>query len=89
MHLLRCLFFCEAWYQFRLSAAYLLGVQNTLADDLSRDRRSSFLSKAPGMNKEPSLAPPDLPELLLGVGAWTSPVWIETFTSSQRRRLHQ
>ena len=33
------------------------------------------------MNKEPSLAPPDLPELLLGVD-WTSPVWIATFTSS-------
>ena len=82
MHLLRCLFFCEARYQFRLSAAYLPGVQNTLADDLSRDRRSSFLSKAPGMNKEPSPAPPDLPELLLGVGDWTSPAWIPTFTSS-------
>ena len=31
------------------------------------------------MNKEPSLAPPDLPELLLGVGDWTSPVWIVHF----------
>ena len=82
MHLLRCLFFCEARYECRLSAVYLPGVLNTLADDLSRDRRSSFLSKAPGMDKVPSPAPPGLPELLLGVGDWTSPSWIATFNSS-------
>ena len=82
MHLLRCLFFCEAHYQFRLAAAYIPGTQNGLADDLSRDRLSSFLLKAPGMNTEPSPAPPNLPDLLLGVGNWTSPAWTETFTSS-------
>ena len=61
MHLLRCLFFCEAHYQFRLVAEYLPGVQNDLADDLSRNRRSSFLLKAPDMHKEPSPVPPSLP----------------------------
>ena len=46
MHLLRCLFFMEAWFQFELVAVHIPGVLNTWADGLSRDCRSSFLSKA-------------------------------------------
>ncbi len=36
-HLLRCLFFLEAKYLFQAVAAHVPGVQNTLADGLSRD----------------------------------------------------
>lgn len=81
MHLLRCLFFCEARYQFRLVAEHLPGIRNYLADDLSRNRLSSFLSKAPDMCQEPSQTPPNLPELLLATDDWTSPAWIRTFVS--------
>ena len=35
MHLLRCLFFLEAHYQFELVAVHISGVSNDLADDLS------------------------------------------------------
>ena len=81
MHLLRCLFFFEAHYQFELGAEYLPGVVNTLADDLSRNRSSSFLRKAPQMRREPSQVPPQLPRLLLERVDWTSPHWTATFTS--------
>ena len=42
MQLLRCLFFLESHFQFYLIARHLLGLANTLADDLSRNRLSSF-----------------------------------------------
>lgn len=34
MHLICCLFFCEAWFDFCL-VSYLTSMQNDLADDLS------------------------------------------------------
>ena len=46
MHLLRCLFFLEASFDCHLIATHIPGVYNELADDLSRDRLSSFLQKA-------------------------------------------
>lgn len=58
MQLLRCLFFLEAYFQFHLSAAYLPGVANDLADDLSRDRLAAFLSKKPEADRDPSNIPP-------------------------------
>ena len=84
MHLQRCLFFFEAHYQFELGAEYLPGVVNTLADDLSRNRSSSFLRKAPQMRREPSQVPPQLPRLLLKGVDWTSPHW--TAKAPQMRR---
>ena len=81
MHLLRCLFFCEAHYHVRLSAAYLPGSLNVLADHLSRNSSVSFLSKVTDADREPSPILKRLPELLLGVGDWTSPSWTETFVS--------
>lgn len=58
MHLLCCLFYLEAWFQFDLMAADILGSVNILEDDLSRDCLPSFLSKAPrGMEASPTLVP--------------------------------
>ena len=37
-HLLRCLFFIEAEFNFALSGTHIAGVDNHLADDLSRDK---------------------------------------------------
>ena len=42
MQLLRCLFFLESHFQFYLIARHLLGLANTLADHLSRNRLPSF-----------------------------------------------
>lgn len=43
MHLLRCLFFFEAEFQFSMVATHIPGKVNVLADSLSRDDASSFL----------------------------------------------
>ena len=81
MHLLRCLFFFEARYQFRLVASHIPDVDNTLADDLSRDCLSCFLSKAPEMERHPSPIPTSLPTLLLEGGNWMCPRWMKEFAS--------
>ena len=81
MHLVRCLFFLEAWFSFELTAAYLPGVENKLADDLSRNRMSLFLSKARSPDPTPTRLRPALPGLLLGHADWTSPLWTKQFAS--------
>ena len=81
MHLIRYLFFLEAWFGFELVASYLPGSMNTLADDLSRNRLSQFLSKAQSPELEPAGIPLELPELLLEFKGWTSPLWTKRFAS--------
>lgn len=86
MHLLRCLFFLEAIYQFRLSACHRPGVDNTLADSLSRDNLLLFHSKVPKANRDPTPPPSQLAQLLLNKKAdWTSPTWIQSFSSSAQK----
>ena len=80
MHLLRCLFFIEAKYQFVITVEHIAGSDNSLADDLSRDRLSSFLQRTKA-RPLPMPIPPLLPELLLDTEAmWTSPAWMRPFT---------
>ena len=81
MHLVRCLFFLEAWYEFELTASYLPGVENSLADDLSRNRLSRFLSQANTPDAAPASVPPGLPDLLLDIQGWISPTWTRRFSS--------
>lgn len=47
MHLLRCLVFIEAHHDCFIQPVYIDTKSNHLADDLSRNRLSSFLSKVP------------------------------------------
>jgi hypothetical protein len=55
MRLVRCLFFVEAWFRFELVATHLPGRENMLADDLSRNRLSDFLSKAQSPDPRPTV----------------------------------
>ena len=75
MHLICCLFFLEAWFDFELVAAHLPGRQNMLADDLSRNHRSAFLSNALSADLAPTILPPELP----GLRGWTSLRWTRLF----------
>jgi hypothetical protein len=85
MHLLRCLFFIEAELGFSLSVVHIAGVANDLADDLSRDRLSSFLLKVPRARPLPTPIPPPLLELMLDTaGTWTSPHWTQRFVSIEQ-----
>ena len=82
MHLLRCLFFTEAKFQIQIIAEHIPGHQNVLADDLSRDRASSFLSKAPYMDPRPTPIPPDLiPALMASPPNWLFPNWTASWGS--------
>ena len=54
MHLLKCLVFVEAQYNCFLLPTY---IETRVADDLSRDRVFSFLSKVPGADPRPSPVP--------------------------------
>ena len=87
MHLL--IFFIEADKGFSLSVVHVRGVANDLADDLSRDRLTSFLSKVPTAEQLPTPLPPSLLRLLLDTRGtcWTgrgnSPV-LQSRVSHQR-----
>ena len=73
MHLVRCLFFLEAWFGFELVAEHLPGRENVLVDDLSCHHLPSFLSKALSADPASTSIPAELPELLMDQDGWTSP----------------
>ena len=81
MQLLRCLFFVEAYLQFQISASHVAGLHNGLADDLSRNRLPSFLKKKPDANVVSSVLPISLLQWLLSSQEWTSPTWMQQFTT--------
>lgn len=86
MQLLRCLFFLEACHQFQLSSQHIAGVDNDLADDLSRDRLAEFRVKTTGMNGGHSVIPPSLLQWLLQPRQdWSSPTWNQQFATFSRR----
>ena len=81
MRMLRCLFFVETRYQFRISAAHIPGIHNNLADDLSRNRVGAVKEKA-GMELYPSPIHPSILQWLLHPGLdWLSPSWMELFNT--------
>ncbi len=74
MQLLRCLLFLEAHWQFLLTAVHLPGINNELADDLSRNRVAMFMAWMPSATPYPSYIPPSLLQWLLHSHLeWTSP----------------
>ena len=86
MHMLRCLVFIEAHFQFHIHPMYINTKLNHLADDLSRNNLSSFLSKVPQANCHPAPIPLPLLNLLLDpLADWISPVWRRQFSDIFRR----
>lgn len=86
LHLLRCLFFLKAHFQFEVVAAYLPGIHNSLADDLSHNRLLSFCSKVPSADPLPASMPLHLPDLLLDTSQdWTAPAWTQLFCDTVRK----
>ncbi len=86
-HLLRCLAFAEASrLNCSVVAMYISTSMNHLADDLSRNRSISFLSKVPQADPVPTQVPLGLMELLCNPQAdWISPHWRHQFRSIFRR----
>ena len=88
MHMLRTLAFVEASHAFSLCPQYISTQDNHMADDLSRDNLSSFLSKMPGADPRATPLPIQLLVLLLDPSLnWASPQWLQQFTGISRRAL--
>ena len=78
--LVRCVAFAEASLNFNMSATYISTKSNHLADDLSRDRVHTFLSKVPQASPTPSPTPMGLMDLLLNPAAdWIGNHWRQAF----------
>ena len=83
MHMLRALAFVEAKHSFVVAAQYIDTKANHLADDLSRDNLSSFLSKVPDASPVATPLPDPLLELLLDQTLdWLSPRWLQLFSGT-------
>ena len=83
MHLVRCLAFISARYQFQAYAVHVPGVENTLADALSRNNLPLFRSTYPQANQEPSPIPSELLDLLLiSKPDWISEQWTSLWSST-------
>ena len=82
MHLMRCLTFIVAKYNFVVSAAHIKGIHNDLADALSRNNRSYFLSHYRQAQASPATVSQDLVELLVTAQPdWISPHWTKLLTA--------
>ena len=87
MHLLRCLFFFEAHFQFSLLATHIPGSSNDLADDLSRDKLSSFIQKTGNSSAaEPTPIPQELTDMLMTHRPdWASDSWRQMFSCISKK----
>ena len=78
--MLHCMVFTEAHFQFHIHPTYINAKVNHVADDLSCNNLSSFLSKVPRANPYPVPVPLPLLNLLLNpLADWTSPAWCRQF----------
>lgn len=76
MHLLRCLHFFSAKYDIRVSASHIPGVENSMADALSRDDLPQFFLLCPQAHSYPTPVPPSLWNLVVEQQPdWLSPDW--------------
>ena len=86
MRLIRCLFFVEASYNFRLTATHLPGRMNIAADYLSRNMMSEFFHLFPQVHPVAVTIPPGVSNLLLDLNMdWPSPSWSQLLELSMRR----
>ena len=82
MHLLRCLALLECSFQFSLTSKHIPGKHNLLADALSRNNLSYFLSNCPQANPSPTVLPPHLYSTLVHQKPdWTCANWASQFVN--------
>ena len=82
MHLMRCLSFVAAKFNFIFSSTHIRGLDNVLADALSRNNASLFLSLFPQAQRRPVPLPRAISDLLVVEKPdWTSQDWIKLWNS--------
>ena len=79
IHLVRLLIFFASLHSFWFAPEHILGLANDLADALSRDNTSLFLSQVPQASRGPSYIPPPLVSLIAQSRPWTSAAWTVQF----------
>ena len=83
MHLLRCLAFLKAKFQFSLFSSHVCGKENDLADALSRNDRNYFLAHHPQAQLKPIPLPPELLDLtVVQQPDWTSKLWTDLWSTT-------
>lgn len=86
MHLRRCLAFIVAKCEINLVCSHIAGVENSLADALSRDNAPYFRSHWPQAQPYPVPIPAELLDLLiLEKPDWRSQRWIDLWSSTFNR----
>ena len=81
LHLLRCLYFYAAYYQFTYVACHVSGLSNLAADALSRDYMPLFHSLIPQARRV-EVSPAVLDLLVFRRPDWGSPDWTALFRAS-------
>ena len=82
MHLMKCFSFVSAKFNFVFSACHIRGVDNVLADALTRDNLPLFLhSRSQALEISTSLHPALQELLILQKPDWTSTNWTRLWTS--------
>ena len=83
MHLVRCLAFLKAKFQFSLVSSHIKGINNELADALSRDNVHYFLLHYLQAQPTPTHLPPELLDLTMVTKPdWTSRVWTDLWRAT-------
>ena len=79
-HMLRCLFFLEARFNFTVVAEHVPGVKNQLADALSRNKSSIFLQSLPSARAMPTEVSSKVVEGLVSIQEWKTDSWSRWFS---------
>ena len=82
MHLIRLLVFFAYYHSFWFYTAHIAGKDNNMADALSRNNISFFLSQAPLVSPQSSAIPPSLVTLVAQNLTWTSTSWMRLFDAT-------
>ena len=83
MHLLRCLAFLKAKFQFTLFSSHIRGKENDLADALSRNDSDYFLAHHPQAQQKPTPLPPELLDVtVVQRPDWTSQLWTDLWSTT-------
>ena len=87
MHLLRCMFFGTAWYDFCLRPVHISGARNVVADAISRNNLSVLQSQVPELGAmAPATIIPAVSGLLIQqIPDWTSTDWSRLFSNYLRQ----
>ena len=82
MHMLRCLFFIRARFQMDVVVFHVPGVENTLADAISRNNLPLLFAQVPAAAYNRTEIPPQLVAMLVECQPdWTSRAWTRLFRS--------